>query len=290
TDMGTASSLTISDDFFGFVETVTSTGVIQFGPYTSGNEVSFTVSDDNDANCEFTSDPVSFTCPPTNDDCPNSDAVVQETGIADAASATAIPGTVEGATDSGVAAEACGGFTGTANDDVWYSFEALTADVNITFDANFDSVVQLYSGTCAGGLTVIGCSDGIFTAGVEEVQATGLTVGETYYVRIYQFAVAPAADGTFNLKVWSPTTLGVEELEQLYQFSYYPNPVSFNLVLTAQKNIQHVAVFNMLGQQVINAAPNTMKVDLDMSNLQTGAYFVKVSIDGNLETIRVIKQ
>ncbi|WP_274476465.1 T9SS type A sorting domain-containing protein [Mangrovimonas aestuarii] len=291
TDMGSASSLTIADDFFGFVETATATGVVQFGPYTSGTSVSFTVTDDNDASCEFTSDPVTFDCPPSNDDCSVADVVTQETGIIDVASATAIPGTIDGSTDSGLAAEGCdGGTGGTANDDVWYTFEALTSDVNITFDANFDCVVQLYSGTCEGGLSVMDCSDSNFSAGVEEVQATGLTVGETYYVRIYAYASAPVADGSFDLKLWSPTTLGVEELEQLYQFSYYPNPVSSNLVLTAQKNIQHVAVFNMLGQQVINAAPNTMKVDLDMSNLQTGAYFVKVSIDGNLETIRVIKQ
>ncbi|WP_274476467.1 T9SS type A sorting domain-containing protein [Mangrovimonas aestuarii] len=291
TDMGSASSLTIADDFFGFVETATATGVVQFGPYTSGTSVSFTVTDDNDASCEFTSDPVTFDCPPSNDDCSVADVVTQETGIIDVASATAIPGTIDGSTDSGLAAEGCdGGTGGTANDDVWYTFEALTSDVNITFDANFDCVVQLYSGTCEGGLSVMDCSDSNFSAGVEEVQATGLTVGETYYVRIYQYASAVAADGTFNLKVWSPTTLGVEELEQLYQFSYYPNPVSSNLMLTAQKDIQNIAVYNMLGQQVINAAPNTMKVDLDMSNLQTGAYFVKVMINDTLETIRVVKE
>ncbi|WP_274474268.1 T9SS type A sorting domain-containing protein, partial [Mangrovimonas aestuarii] len=290
TDMGTASSLTISDDFFGFVETVTSTGVIQFGPYTSGNEVSFTVSDDNDANCEFTSDPVSFTCPPTNDDCPNSVAVVQETGIADAASATAIPGTINGATDSGVAAESCNGATGMADDDVWYSFEALTADVNITFDANFDSVVQLYSGTCAGGLTVIGCSDGILTAGVEEVQATGLTVGETYYLRIYQYGQTPAIDGSFDLKVWSSMALGIEDFEQQYLFSYYPNPVKSELTLKAQKDIQNVVVYNVLGQQVLEVNPNTINATLYMGNLQEGAYFVKVTINGIEETFRIIKQ
>ncbi|WP_274476464.1 fibronectin type III domain-containing protein [Mangrovimonas aestuarii] len=290
TDMGTATSLTISDDFFGFVETVASVGVVQFGPYTIGNEVSFTVNSDNEDNCVFTSDPIAFICPPSNDNCSGAIFVTHEMGVANVDSATAILGTIDGATDSGLAAESCNGTTGTANDDVWYTFEALTADVNITFDANFDSVVQLYSGTCTGGLTVVDCADDILAAGVEELQATGLTIGETYYVRIYQYASAVAADGTFNLKVWSPTTLGVGELEQLCQFSYYPNPVSSNLVLTAQKDIQNVTVYNMLGQQVVNATPNTMKVDLDMSNLQTGAYFVKVMINGTLQTIRVVKK
>ncbi len=290
TDMGDAASLTITDDFFGFVETATAKGVVQFGPYTSGASVSFTITDDNDASCEFTSDPVTFDCPPSNDDCSVADIVTQETGIIDVASATAIPGTIDGSTDSGLAAESCSGFTGTANDDVWYTFEALTSDVNITFDANFDCVVQLYSGTCAGGLSVIDCSDSNTSTGVEEVQATGLTIGETYYVRIYQYASVIAADGTFNLKVWSPTTLGVGELEQLYQFSYYPNPVSFNLVLTAQKDIQNVTVYNVLGQQVLEVTPNAMKVDLDMLNLQEGAYFVKIMINGVAETLRVIKK
>ena len=49
-------------------------------------------------------------------------------------------------------------------------------------------------------------------------------------------------------------------------------------------------MYNMLGQEVLRATPNTVDSDLDMYHLQTGTYFVKVTIANVTESIRVIKQ
>ncbi|MFD2550447.1 choice-of-anchor J domain-containing protein, partial [Bizionia sediminis] len=83
-------------------------------------------------------------------------------------------------------------------------------------------------------------------------------------------------------------TLAVNQVE-LASFKYFPNPVTNTLSLRAEQNIQNVSVFNMLGQEVIRTAPNTVSSALDMSNLQAGAYFVKVTIDANVQTVRIIK-
>ena len=231
--------------------------------------------------------------PPANDDCINAQVVVQETEIPDAASATATPGTIVSSTDSGLAAESCNGYTGTANDDVWYAFEALTEDVNITFEiTGFDGVAQLYSGTC-GALTVVDCADNTISTApiVEEINATGLTVGATYYVRIYQYSGTSDTIGkSFDLKIWTSEALSVNEFNGDSLFSYYPNPVNNTLTLKAQKNIESVAVYNMLGQQVMRTAPNAVTNELDMSNLATGSYFVEVSVEGVSQTVRIVKQ
>ena len=79
------------------------------------------------------------------------------------------------------------------------------------------------------------------------------------------------------------------EVETSALFTYYPNPVNNTLTLNAQKEISNVAVFNMLGQQVIRTAPNAVSNVVDMSNLQSGAYFVQVTIGQTIETVRVIK-
>ncbi|PWK19514.1 T9SS-dependent choice-of-anchor J family protein [Xanthomarina spongicola] len=83
--------------------------------------------------------------------------------------------------------------------------------------------------------------------------------------------------------------LGIEELSP-DNFSYYPNPVNENLTLKAQKNIENVAIYNMLGQEVLRTAPNTLDSDIDMSNLQPGTYFVKVTVENATKTIKVIKK
>ena len=60
--------------------------------------------------------------------------------------------------------------------------------------------------------------------------------------------------------------------------------------LHAKKEISNVTLFNILGQEVSTKIANSLEVHLDMSNLQTGAYFVRVTIGNVTETIRVIKE
>ena len=61
------------------------------------------------------------------------------------------------------------------------------------------------------------------------------------------------------------------------------------LTLRAQENINSVAVYNMLGQQVYNANVNAMQSTVDMSNLSNGTYIVKVNINGTEGSVKVIR-
>jgi len=85
-------------------------------------------------------------------------------------------------------------------------------------------------------------------------------------------------------------TLGLDTVQDQAAFTYYPNPVNNILTLDAQKNIESVVAYNMLGQEVLRLSPNTVNAEVDMSSLLSGAYFVKVSIQGATKTVRIIKQ
>ena len=61
------------------------------------------------------------------------------------------------------------------------------------------------------------------------------------------------------------------------------------LTLRAQENINSVAIYNMLGQQVYNANVNSMNSTVNMSNLANGTYIVKVNINGVEGSVKVIK-
>ena len=91
----------------------------------------------------------------------------------------------------------------------------------------------------------------------------------------------------FNVDLY--TTLGVAKVEDEATFTYYPNPVNNNLTLSAQKEINNVSVYNMVGQEVFRNVPNAMTEVVDMSSLQAGAYFVKVTIGNATKTVKVIK-
>jgi hypothetical protein len=74
------------------------------------------------------------------------------------------------------------------------------------------------------------------------------------------------------------------------QFTYFPNPVKDHLTVRARTNIKDITVFNMLGQVVLRQSPNTKDGLVDMAVMQSGAYFVQISIGNTVETVRILKQ
>ncbi len=128
---------------------------------------------------------------PANDNCSGAVTIGRYSGP--------VSGTTVGATQS-QAGELCAGFTGNANDDVWYKFTALqagSATITLTPSSTFDAVMIAYSGTCAA-LTSIGCADETVSGEVETLTLTGLTAGTTYYFRVYGYGAA-GTEGTFTL-------------------------------------------------------------------------------------------
>lgn len=182
TDLGTATSLTITDDQGSASQQVTMLGIASFGPYASGTAVNFTVTNDQDGTCLIMGSSQYF-CPPANDECAAAEAL---TVNADLNCGTVTSGTIGGATASAQTDDV----TGTPNTDVWYSFVA-TADrheiklLNVAnqgggTSTSTDMGMGLYDGTggCMG-LTLVTDSD------PNTMDATGLTAGTTYLVRVY---------------------------------------------------------------------------------------------------------
>ncbi|MDT8412360.1 MAG: T9SS type A sorting domain-containing protein [Vicingaceae bacterium] len=77
--------------------------------------------------------------------------------------------------------------TSTENTSTWYSVTATSPNMTFTGDNAATSGVScrhsvtVYSGSCAGGLTEIGCA---YDFNIVSVILTGLTVGQTYFVQI----------------------------------------------------------------------------------------------------------
>mgnify|MGYP001204812173 CR=1 FL=1 len=92
-----------------------------------------------------------------------------------------------------------------------------------------------------------------------------------------------------NLYFYYDATAGLDDLG-IAEFNYFPNPVNDILTINAQSNIKDITVYNMLGQIVIRQSPNVSNCTVDMSTIQTGAYFVQVSIGNSIETVRVLKK
>ena len=83
-------------------------------------------------------------------------------------------------------------------------------------------------------------------------------------------------------------TLGVEDVEIL-GFTFYPNPTTDILHISAQENIDQICIYNMLGQEVKNSNPVATNFTIDVSNLPAGTYFLKAQIGNHIGTFKIIK-
>lgn len=145
--------------------------------------------------------------PPTNDNCAGA------TVLAVGAACVTTSGNTVAATQS-LPASACSGFTGNADDDVWYEFTLATStNVNIEVAATnttMDPVVQLYSGSC-GTPTSLFCSDNSLRGGIERI--TRVLAAGTYFVRVYHYGVGTGAGGSHTICVTNsfPATAPVND-------------------------------------------------------------------------------
>lgn len=130
--------------------------------------------------------------PPANDDCSGAFPTTVNAGTCTSVTS----GTVDGATASSQSATAC---NGTEDDDVWFSFVApATGSVDVDLLNIAGSTTDLYhsiwEGTCPSLTLVAGtCSD------PNSQTVTGLTPGNTYYVRVYSWTGTPGQTTTFDL-------------------------------------------------------------------------------------------
>ena len=73
-------------------------------------------------------------------------------------------------------------------------------------------------------------------------------------------------------------------------FNYYPNPANNAINLSAVDNIESVVIYNILGQKVIDLNVESTSTQINVSNLNTGTYLMKVSVNGEVGTYKVIKR
>lgn len=152
----------------------------------------------NDNNGTFGICATTYTPPvaPANDNCAGAYTVAVNSGQT---CTSQTGGTVVGATASGIAMGSC---FGTADDDVWYSFVATntthTVNINNVAGSVTDMYHSVYSGSCGSLSAALVCSDPNTSA------LSGLTIGNTYYVRVYTYTGTSGQTSTFSVCVTSP--------------------------------------------------------------------------------------
>ena len=230
--------------------------------------------------------------PPANDDVSSALSLTPTLAFNDGplGGQTNVSATASEVADPSIPAPGCANYSG---GDVWYSV-VVPDDGNIILEADSDPTASggdgggaAYSGT-PGAFVLIECDDDDGPGLYPQIIVSDPTLaGQTIYFRVFGYGGATLT--SFRVAAHS-TTLSNDEITSESNFSYFPNPVKNTLTLNAQNNIEDVRMYNMLGQEVMNAQPQAVDSDIDMSSLETGTYFVQVTIASITKTVRVVKQ
>ncbi len=104
------------------------------------------------------------------------------------------------ATDSGIPSPGCASYNGA---DVWYkTVVGGSGNLLVQTDAGTitDGGLAIYSGSC-NSLTLIECNDDGGPGGMEKILRTGLTPGDTIWIRVWRFG---GGTGTFQICASDP--------------------------------------------------------------------------------------
>jgi hypothetical protein len=106
--------------------------------------------------------------------------------------------------ETGLPAVTCSGFQGDAGDALWFSFVATATEHTIIVQGSdeYDAVIDVRNAPCGGGN--LDCADNTGSGGEEELTVTDLTVGNTYYVRVYDWWAGTPVTPTFTICVLGP--------------------------------------------------------------------------------------
>ena len=160
-----------------------------------------------------------------------------------------------------------------------YSLVTVTAGETYQFNSSAPDLITI---------SYDGASEEAF--GVSSVTWTAPVDGEVRFYTHLNDDNCGAENVDRTRSVLCGESLSIDDVENNTALTYFPNPVKNTLTLNAQNSIEKVVIYNVLGQEVLRVNPNNVDSEMDLSALNSGAYFVKVIIKGVAETVRVIKQ
>jgi PKD repeat protein len=155
--------------------------------------------------------------------------------------------------------------------------------VMFDFRTNQGDTLYIYDGPSTAS-PLIGAYQGNISPGI--VNSTGGSI------TIRQFTNFNGTDPGFELN-WSCTATGIDEEENREDYLVYPNPTSETLKIKSLGkkgvDVKEINMFNSLGQMMyfVNSPDLNNELQIDVSNLPKGLYFLNIVSDKGVVTKKI---
>ncbi|MBC7524634.1 MAG: T9SS type A sorting domain-containing protein [Flavobacterium sp.] len=92
----------------------------------------------------------------------------------------------------------------------------------------------------------------------------------------------------FYLAKFDPVPLSNQSFT-FKELHYFPNPAKNTITISNASIIDSVDVISVLGQKISSKMGNNQEIQLDLSGLSNGVYFIKVYSNNDSSTFKIIK-
>lgn len=224
--------------------------------------------------------------PPVNDDC--SGAIT----LTATSTCSSIAGTVLGSTQS-AASDSCASYYSSSAYDVWYKFVAVANNQTITVKGSesFDAVILLKD-SCSS--LPIDCADKTTTGGTEVINSSGLIIGNTYYIRVYDFGSSLPESPGFDICLLDSGPMSITSIKNVDDLvTVFPNPATNKVTIGLKhSNAEGIVykIINVNGQVVAEGRfpGSNLLQDVDLSNLISGIYTIKINLSDSIINKKIV--
>jgi len=177
---------------------------------------------------------------------------------------------------------------------IWFAHAGLQNGPDGLALINGSSVIQFLS--YEGSFTATaGTANGMSSTNLPVSESSTTAVGSSLqlegtgrnYTDFSWGGPRASSQGLVNQFETISATLAVNKENEIF-FSVFPNPVS-NGILTIQSqsnSLKNIGIYDVTGKQVYQKSTTTNQINI--SNLKTGLYFVRVQQDGKIATKKLI--
>ncbi len=117
---------------------------------------------------------------------------------------------------------------------------------------------------------------------------TNISNPQNIYVRVESFISGCVEITSFSIEVVD-SSLAVTDFD-MKNIRISPNPIVDFMTVSANENINSIAIFNTLGQLVFEKKVNSSKEKIDLTALISGNYIVKITSETSSKGLKIIKQ
>jgi hypothetical protein len=176
--------------------------------------------------------------------------------------------------------------------DLMYGCTTIISNINVNLTATppptGSSLQTFNAGATLASLQVTGQNTKWYSGLNKNVTSTALPLstilidGTTYYAS----QTIGGYESTTRLPVTVHIALSTEQFE-LKGLTYAPNPVSTNLSIKSDDMIDSYSIYNLLGQLVVSKKCTSNSIQIDVTSLNSGNYFVKLTSENKQSTIKI---